>query len=130
MEDLFGSPLDAIGPIDFTHATPVMDQPPDVSEVGSIPLPSGEGTNVLRHGASLGTNTVWRSDAYHSAPLSVQPSLPSGGPDVSCFSTVRGTCYDPFSEEGDHEWMLHQEEDALFSQDPDADFFSLDGLVF
>ena len=37
--------------------------------------------------------------------------------------------YDPFSENGDHDWLLYEEEDALFNGEPDA-FFSEPGLIF
>ena len=38
--------------------------------------------------------------------------------------------YDPFSEEGDHDWLLHNEIEGLFSQDADVDFFNVHSLAF
>ena len=43
---------------------------------------------------------------------------------------ARTTDYDPFSGEGDHDWMLHYEDDALFSQGPDDGFFNIAALAF
>ena len=87
-------------------------------------------------------------------------SLPLGATDTPCnnvpgviggakFSTYNGTLshppkledrkerivahpvdYDPFSEEGDHDWLLHNEMEGLFTQDADVDFFNVHSLVF
>ena len=40
--------------------------------------------------------------------------------------------YDPFSEEGDHEWLLHNEIEGLSSSSSKADveFFNVHSLVF
>ena len=61
--------------------------------------------------------------AAHGPPLMREPSTVEQ-------NFARTTDYDPFSEEGDHDWMLNQENDALFSQGPDEDFFNIASPVF
>ena len=61
--------------------------------------------------------------SLHGSPLMREPYAAE-------LHVARTTDYDPFSEEGDHDWMLHHENDALFSQGPDADFFNVDVLAF
>jgi len=61
--------------------------------------------------------------SVHGPPLMREPSAAEQ-------NIARTTDYDPFSEEGDHDWMLHHESDALFSQGPDDDFFNIAALAF
>ena len=70
-------------------------------------------------------------------PAESVPGNVTGSSDADAVATLpddaaqnfKNNAYDPFSEHGDHDWMLYEEEDDLFSGEPDA-FFSDPGLIF
>ena len=114
MEEWLGPTLNATDPIDFTHASPVPTQVDGLaSEAQTDPLPAREGIALPERSASL----------------SAEPA-PVRATAVDEQTSARNKDFDPFSEDGDHDWLLHQEEDALFSQGPDADFFGVGELIF
>ena len=96
----------------------------------AAPLPSGEvtGTLTLPSGESSPPQ-LCSANNHASDPATFCKSTNEYSrlaPDEHLFACKY--VYDPFAEEGDHDWLLDYERDALFSSAPDSPFFD-DGTV-
>ena len=123
VESLFPIMASASGEIGFTPASPCHNAtaPPDFHLMRS-PLPAG-GADAVRapvDGATLGAAVDHQKDMT----LSRTPSRDDGRRPAG-----RSQASDPFSEEGDHEWLLHEEVEGLFTQRADDDFFNDYSLI-
>ena len=123
LETAFPNPINAIGSYDFTHATPYRGEVANhAAEVLDGPLPSGEAAAPCRFlPGAIGGAPVFKYDVASRAPRQVD-DREGNVPEHTC-------SYDPFSEEGDHDWLLHNEVEGLFSSKADVEFFNVHTLV-
>ena len=123
MEAAFPDPINAIGAHDFTHATPYFGEvSAHVAAEKDGPLPRGGAPTICssESGAIGGVNFLRQDDTLR-APQQVE--------DCRGHVFEHTNDYNPFSEEGDHDWLLHNEIEGLFSSHVDVDFFNVQSLV-